>query len=232
MSKLQHNMNKTLLVELQVLTRSFFSQFKLIAGAPFYIISPVEVIKGQKVGKKGKINNQLTDKGIIYVPYFVANKETNPLLTEHKLKILGLSIIQTLGLKECEVRYIRLEYPYLDNFVLAHYLAYNGSKYNFTQLQKSVLNKVNLISRPLTPLWSEKEPKLLPPTLITGIKFEVAGRLTTQRSVPRKTVENTHSGSFRVNSKLGSSLDYSQYASKNKLGVFSVKIGSSQKTLT
>ena len=60
---------------------------------------------------------------------------------------------------------------------------------------------------------------------VTGLKMELAGRLPTQRSVPRKTVENSHTGSFtEVNKGLNSGLDFSQYASKNKLGAFTMKV--------
>lgn len=246
MSKLQHNLNKSSLTELQILVQSFFSQFKVLAGLPFYSLLPSRDFTKLPVTKDDDLksssnpqqvneNNKATRKikliklkGIFYVPYFVANKETSLLLTEHKLKTLSLTIIQTLKLKECEVRFIRLEYPYLDNSVLTQYLAYNGTKYNFTQLQKGVLNKANILSINLI----SKETQNLPLTFITGIKVEVAGRLTTQRSIPRKTVDNTHTGSFTVNKKLGFSLNSYQLASKNKLGVFSVKIGSSYKTVS
>jgi len=68
-------------------------------------------------------------------------------------------------------------------------------------------------------------------TGIAGIKLEVAGRLTTQRNIPRKTLDSIHTGSFQkanVNPNplvnLNSKLDFSQYASKNKLGAFTVKV--------
>lgn len=72
------------------------------------------------------------------------------------------------------------------------------------------------------------------PSLLTGVKLELAGRLTTQQSIPRKTVDNTHTGSFTVSQsktdtadrslQLNSSLNFSQYASKNKLGAFTLKV--------
>jgi len=83
-------------------------------------------------------------------------------------------------------------------------------------MQKGVFNKVPVISSGLTQADKESLPSLL-----TGVELELAGRLTTQRSIPRKTVDNTHTGSFSVPS---SSLDFSQYASKNKLGAFTMKV--------
>jgi len=62
---------------------------------------------------------------------------------------------------------------------------------------------------------------------VRGVKLELAGRLTTQRSIPRKTVDNAHTGSFTVSQPgngLHSQLDFSQYTSKNKLGAFTLKV--------
>ncbi len=59
------------------------------------------------------------------------------------------------------------------------------------------------------------------PSQITGMKLELAGRLTTQRSIPRKTVENKHIGSL---TKQSSYINLSQYASKNKIGAYTIKV--------
>jgi hypothetical protein len=62
---------------------------------------------------------------------------------------------------------------------------------------------------------------LLPNSLM-GVKMELAGRLTTQRSIPRKTVLNAHKGSFNVSNE--ESLNLSHYTSKNKVGAFTMKV--------
>ena len=72
------------------------------------------------------------------------------------------------------------------------------------------------------------EIKALPSNMI-GLKVELAGRLTTQRSVPRKTVSNSQKGSFVCSASLSksennSSLDFTQYTSKNKFGAFTIKV--------
>jgi len=74
-----------------------------------------------------------------------------------------------------------------------------------------------------------KEKQLPLPTWISGVKAELAGRLTTQRNRPRKTVTNAHKGSFTVSNELSSSLNLSQYASKNKLGAYTMKVWLSQR---
>lgn len=117
-----------------------------------------------------------------------------------------------------EVRLLGLRYPYLDRSILAQYVAINGGKYNFTRMHKLIFNKLTTV----------KKNSVLPTDAlsghITGLKLELAGRLTTQRSIPRKTVSNKHTGSFYVNKNRGSSVDFSQYASKNKIGAYTIKV--------
>jgi len=57
---------------------------------------------------------------------------------------------------------------------------------------------------------------------ITGIKIKLSGRLTTQRSSPRQTVQAGRLGSSAKGAY--STLDYSQHTSKNKLGAFTMKV--------
>lgn len=117
-----------------------------------------------------------------------------------------------------EVRLLGLRYPYLDRSILAQYVAINGGKYNFTRMHKLIFNKLTTV----------KKNSVLPSDAlsghITGLKLELAGRLTTQRSIPRKTVSNKHTGSLYVNKNTGFSVDFSQYASKNKIGAYTIKV--------
>lgn len=66
------------------------------------------------------------------------------------------------------------------------------------------------------------------PSQLTGMKLELAGRLTTQRSIPRKTVENKSIGLFSSfpSSQLveNGKLDLSRYESKNKIGAYTIKV--------
>jgi len=124
-----------------------------------------------------------------------------------KINALGVTLTQLFN-KTVEIRLIRLQYPYLDSSILAQYLAINAGKYNFTRMQKNLFSKVPIVL-----------PLDVMPSQLTGIKLELAGRLTTQRSIPRKTVENVHTGSQN-----STSLDFSQYSSKNKIGAFTMKV--------
>lgn len=161
------------------------------------------------------------DKVVVNIPYYASPNGT-PIL---KLTALGAAISKWLeketGNKQSlkvEVRLLGLRYPYLDRSILAQYVAINGGKYNFTRMHKLIFNKLTTV----------KKYSVLPSDAlsghITGLKLELAGRLTTQRSIPRKTVSNKHTGSFYVNKNRGSSVDFSQYASKNKIGAYTIKV--------
>ena len=95
-------------------------------------------------------------------------------------------------------------------------------------------NKITVTGSPL-PDYTETD-KL---NQFIGIKLELAGRLTTQRSIPRKTVSNKHTGSFSTTVPANNGIsgqyqsetsskqlltDSNQYASKNKLGSYTIKV--------
>jgi len=62
----------------------------------------------------------------------------------------------------------------------------------------------------------------LPVSHITGVKVKLSGRLTTQRSSPRQTVQAGRLGSSAKGAY--STVDYSQHTAKNKLGAFTMKV--------
>lgn len=200
------NLKKDVTKGLQYVVTSFFAQFpfhnKTLIGNVSYKVLP-------------------GDKVVVNIPYYASPNGT-PIL---KLTALGAAISQWLGKEtgnkqslKVEVRLLGLRYPYLDRSILAQYVAINGGKYNFTRMHKLIFNKLTTV----------KKNSVLPTDAlsghITGLKLELAGRLTTQRSIPRKTVSNKHTGSFYVNKNRGSSVDFSQYASKNKIGAYTIKV--------
>ena len=57
------------------------------------------------------------------------------------------------------------------------------------------------------------------------MKIRVSGRLLTQRSVPRQTVQTAQIGSFSGQDNV---IDFGSYTTKNKKGAFTVKVWISQ----
>lgn len=127
-----------------------------------------------------------------------------------------------------EIRLVQLKYPYLDSCILGQYLAFNAGKYNFLRMKKKLFKKAVLNQRLRKTAKGNTNNAYLPYSLM-GLKMELAGRLTTQRSIPRKTVLNAHKGSFRIdqsgtNVKNEESLNLSHYTSKNKVGAYTMKV--------
>ena len=64
------------------------------------------------------------------------------------------------------------------------------------------------------------------PAFLSGINIKVAGRLLTQRVVPRKTVKTIIRGAS-ARSKVNF-LDVGRYTNKNRRGAFSITVKSGQ----
>lgn len=108
-----------------------------------------------------------------------------------------------------ELRLARLLQPYLNADILRQYISINADKYNFARINKSVFNsrgrkgpsysatdsKRKNINETIFPGLKKIEEShangpFSEPLPFSSIKIELAGRLTTQQNVPRKTVEN------------------------------------------
>lgn len=172
---------------------------KILIGAPKFIIR--------------------TNKLIVQVPYY-GGSVLHPAGLDQETEMNALmSVLMTKEntlQKPVELRFIRLQYPYLDSLILSQYLALNAGKYNFLRMKKRLFQKVG------TGNVDGLDNHL--PSLSTGVKVELSGRLTTQRSIPRKTVTNAHKGSFTVSKKLEASLSLNQYTAKNKFGSYTLKV--------
>lgn len=176
----------------------------------------------------GKLNYKiLPNKIVIRIPYFIADLQPEQ-KGDHFYKLVS-AIKSALGMLsnvsprtlELELRFIQVRYPYLESNILNQYIAINTSKYNFNRIQRmlySALPNSSSAGKDLPKITTIDRTLLTPNSApITGIKMELAGRLTTQRSIPRKTVSSAHAGKFNK-------VAMSQYPSKNKLGSFTIKV--------
>lgn len=194
------------------LIENYFSQVQALAGKPVFSM----------LGKKVVIN----------VFYFIAQKD----------QALDSSTINSLGevlskLYKCpvELRLVRLHYPYLNSYILAQFIAMNTRKYNFKAIMNSLFSAVResvMATGSTTSL----------PSQIVGLKVKISGRLATQRSVPRQTVQTAQIGSFsssviqnkafsvqETGAKAEGVVEFAAFTSKNKKGAFTVKVWISQK---
>ena len=60
------------------------------------------------------------------------------------------------------------------------------------------------------------------PTILTGLKIKISGRLITQRVIPKKTISKLEKGGFKK-TKINI-VDYATYTNKNKRGSYTVKV--------
>ena len=164
------------------------------------------------------------DKVVINVFYYLADKKG---LNNGSINSLG-QVLSKLFKQPVELRFVRLHYPYLDSYILAQYIAINTAKYNFTRIQRAIFGALQF---PVLKA-SELEDTTLP-SYITGMKIRISGRLTTQRSVPRQTVQTAQVGSFSSshipsNSKASGIISSASFSTKNQKGAFTVKVWISQ----
>jgi hypothetical protein len=162
------------------------------------------------------------DKVVINVFYYLADKKA---LNNSSINSLG-QVLSKLFKQPVELRFVRL--PYLDSYILAQYIAINTAKYNFTRIQRAIFGALQF---PVLKA-SELEDTTLP-SYITGMKIRISGRLTTQRSVPRQTVQTAQVGSFSSshipsNSKASGIISSAAFSTKNQKGAFTVKVWISQ----
>lgn len=184
---------------LQLITH-FFSPLKVLASKPIISIT--------------------TSKVIINVFYYMPVK--TQALNVNTINGLGERLSQVFG-RPVELRLVRLHYPYLNSYILAQFVAYNTNEYNFVRIQRMIFGKASIVkdTDSTEALMSEL------PAHIVGIKIRISGRLMTERSRPRQTVQTFGIGSFVKDNK--SLVDTAQFSDKNKKGAFTVKVWISQR---
>lgn len=178
----------------------FFSPLKVLASKPVISIT--------------------TSKVIINVFYYMPIK--TQALNVNTINSLGERLSQVFG-RPVELRLVRLHYPYLNSYILAQYIAHNTNEYNFVRIQRAILSKVSVTQDINSSEASSSEL----PLHIVGIKVRISGRLMTERSRPRQTVQTFALGSFVKDNQ--SLVDTAQFSDKNKKGAFTVKVWISQR---
>jgi ribosomal protein S3 len=141
----------------------------------------------------------------------------NQALNSNTVNNLGASLSSLFG-RPVSLRLVKLHYPYLDSHILAQYIAMNTQDYNLVQIVRRIFGSISPVknTESLNALASEL------PSHIVGIKVRVSGRLVTERSRPRQTVQTAQVGSFAKHNL--ALQDYALFTTKNKKGAFTVKV--------
>ena len=170
---------------------------------------------------------------IIMLPYHMLQGALN----QSMVNALGAQLSLVVG-QDVELIMVRLSAPYLDANVLAKWLSMDLAATTFSQAIKTMLSKMTITKTTkaqtpkrtttaglkgssLTGSHPRQFPVTLPGTII-GVKVQLAGRLLTERSLPRAVVQSASIGSFRPGPH--QSLQSGSYTMVNTKGTYTVKV--------
>jgi len=145
-----------------------------------------------------------------------------PFLTLNKTKLENLcALLSKIFNKSVELELTQLHHPYHEPNILVNAL---GSIVNKIKLRK-ILNKLfkAVVIKNPTRMINRKRFSLVP-CLLSGLSVKVAGRVMTQRVVPRKTVKFTQKGSLSRTKSIF--VENARFTNKNKRGSFSITVTS------
>jgi Mitochondrial ribosomal protein (VAR1) len=199
------------------LESSFYSMYCLISK-PIFIITPDKVVIHiffySFFYYKILIHNKFNNKILRY--------KNNSSIFKYKKNILKLKIISQLLAcyfkKPVVFELTKLKSPYFNANILVKLLGFIINKTKLRIIKTNILSGAKII-KTNTFLNDNNSPSL---THLAGIKVRVAGRLLTQRVVPRKTVKVFNKGKLARGKVIY--LETARFTNKNKRGAFSVTI--------
>ena len=213
---------------------AFFAAFSCLISKPFWTITNNKIILHicyyQPTSENSLSNRKAGSARTrrLKSRYGFRNRNLqiqSPLIPVSKLRSLVILLSEILQ-TEVELDLVLLRYPYHDSHILAQLLGLNSKRYNFNNLVKKLFKKATIFNK-----LSEGERATVlnqsVPTQLTGIKLRIAGRITTQRIVPKATVKTAYKGSFERTK--ANFVESSTYTAKNKIGAYSVRVWLSHK---
>lgn len=245
------NNNKLIKNIISILNYSFISMSSLISK-PVFSISPDKVVihlffflftstpKAKDNSSfssiaKGKTNQIYTSKPFDpFVPYknILSNKNSSNTPTtpktlgfleqnRSKLNIL-CTLLSRIFQKPIELDLVRLYYPHYDSQILVNAFGIFINKIKLRFILKNLF-KYAVVKNPSKKISKSRRNKTsIISSFLSGIKIKIAGRLMTQRVVPRQTVKTIQRGSLARGKVLFA--DTARFTNKNKRGAFSVTI--------
>ena len=152
----------------------------------------------------------------------IINFRDNNSIFNSKFNILKLKIISQILAryfkKSVEFELIKLNNPYYNSNILVKLL---GLIINKTKLRK-IKNNIFRGAKTINSNTYLNNINSNIPSYLAGIKIKVAGRLLTQRVIPRKTVKIINKGALARGKVIY--LDSSRFTNKNKRGAFSITV--------
>lgn len=186
------------------LIRHFFSPIKALAGKPIYTLTSYSMV--------------------VHVFYYIPVR--SQALNNNTVNNLGKAL-NLLFKRPVELRLVRLQYPYLDSYILAQSIAMNTQDYTLVQIVREVFGGISPVKNIALQSFNVLNNPL--PSHIVGVKIRVSGRLMMERSRPRQTVQTAQVGSFTKDNL--ALVDSASFTTKNKKGAFTVKVWISQRAV-
>jgi len=167
-----------------------------------------------------KPNIIITPNNVVIQLFYYLNKyySNNNLLKNNNEKLQSLCLnLSKIYKKPVELELDRLHYPYYDSNILSKMI---GIISNIVKL-RFIIKKLFTIAK------IKKTNKIINnnsilPSYLSGLKIRVAGRLLTQRVVPRLTVKTIQRGTLARGK--AHFVDSARFSNKNKRGSFSITV--------
>lgn len=187
-----------------LLESTFLSMSSLISK-PIIIITPNKVV----IQLFYYLNNFYSSNSCSASP-----KGFNKLLNINNDKLQSLCLnLSKIYKKPVELELDRLHYPYHDSNILSNMI---GLISNIVKL-RFIIKKLFSIAK-----IKKTNNSSIIPSYLSGFKIRVAGRLLTQRVIPRLTVKTIQRGTLaRGKAKF---VDSARFSNKNKRGSFSITV--------
>jgi len=196
----------------EFLHKSFISMFSIISK-PIFITTPdVIIIQLFFLLFKKEIIKKNNTKSILIL-------ENN-----NKLKTIS-NILTRFFRKPIKLELVRLYYPYYNSNILVNLFGFFINKIRL----RRIVNKFIRKAVKTKSLNNFNNTKKFLPSDIAGIKIKVAGRLLTQRVIPRKTIKIINRGALSRNKTMF--VETARYTNKNKRGAFSITISIGHKSI-
>lgn len=130
-------------------------------------------------------------------------------------------MLSTVWGRPVELGLVKLHYPYLNSDILAAFIVKNLEHDRFERVDAKVFG----VATPVRHVRAEDSNL---PSHIIGIKIRLAGRLTTETSRPRMTVQSAQIGSFKNSTQ--TLIDAGRCTTANKKGALTVQVWISQRS--
>jgi hypothetical protein len=152
----------------------------------------------------------------------IKSNQKLPFLSLNKIKLENLcSLLSIIFNKKVELELTQLHRPYHEPNILVNALGLIVNKIKLRKILKKLFKAV-VIKNP-TRLINRKRFSVIP-CILAGLSVKVAGRVMTQRVVPRKTVKFTQKGSLSRTKSVF--VENARFTNKNKRGSFSITVAS------